>query len=57
VRFQKYDTPWVYEDVPVEVYQAFAAAPSMGKYINSTLNFFPYRRATPNEESALFSGV
>lgn len=57
MRFQKYDTPWVYEGVPVAVYQSFASAPSLGKYINSTLNFFPYRRATPMEESALFTGV
>jgi hypothetical protein len=57
VRFKKYDTPWVYENVPVAVYQAFASAPSLGKYINSTLNFFPYRRATPMEDSAFFTGV
>jgi len=57
VRFHKYDTPWVYEDVPLAVYQSFASAPSLGKYINSTLNFFPYRRATPTEDSTFFAGV
>jgi hypothetical protein len=57
VRFHKYGTPWVYEGVPVTVFQAFDAAPSKGKYINSTLNYMTYRRATPNEVADYFTGV
>lgn len=57
VRFHRYHTPWVYDGVPVTVFQAFDAAPSKGKYINSTLNFMTYRRATPNEEAEFFGGT
>lgn len=57
VRFIKYRTPWVYDNVPSTVFQAFDAAPSKGMYINSTLNYFPYRKATPTEESQYFSGT
>lgn len=57
VRFVKYGTPWVYENVPVTVFQAFDAAPSKGMYINSTLNYMDHRRASPQEESTYFNGV
>lgn len=57
VRFIKYRTPWVYDNVPTTVFQAFDAAPSKGRYINSTLNYFTYRRATPGEEAKYFVGV
>lgn len=54
VRFVKYSTPWVYEGVNETVFQAFDAAPSKGKYINSTLNYTNYRRATAQEEADAF---
>jgi KTSC domain len=57
VRFLKYNTPWRYLNVPVAVFQAFASAPSKGKYVNSTLNYFPNGRATPQEDSQYFQGV
>ena len=57
VRFIKYATPWVYNDVPVAVFQAFDASPSKGEYINSTLNYMNHRRATPVEEMQHFGGV
>lgn len=57
VRFLKYDTPWVYDDVPTTVFQAFDAAPSKGMYINSTLNYMSHRRASPSEEAAFFHNV
>jgi hypothetical protein len=55
VRFKKYETPWVYEGVPEVVFQAFDTSPSKGKYINSTLNYTNYRRATPEEVSLYFN--
>lgn len=54
VRFNKYDTPWVYQDVPQAIFAAFDSAPSKGRFINSTLNFTSYRRATPQEELEKF---
>lgn len=57
VRFVKYDTPWVYEGVNPAIFEAFDAAPSKGKFINSTLNYTSYRRASPGEESDHFNGV
>lgn len=54
VRFVKGDTPWIYRDVPVAVFEAFHASDSKGRFINSTLNYSSYGRATPQEESALF---
>lgn len=51
VRFSKYDTPWVYEGVPVNVFEAFDAAPSKGQFINSALNQLTNRRASHSEES------
>lgn len=57
VRFHKYNTPWIYNDVPVTVYQAFDSSDSKGRYINSTLNYMDYRKATPQEDSSYFSDV
>lgn len=57
VRFHKYNTPWIYNDVPVTVYQAFDSSDSKGRYINSTLNYMDYRRATPQEEASYFNEV
>lgn len=57
VRFGKYNTPWVYNDVPVTVFQAFDSSDSKGRYINSTLNYMDYREATPEEEASYFSEV
>lgn len=57
VKFIKYGTPWVYNDVPSAVFQAFDAAPSKGTYINSTLNYFPYRRANAAEVVNYFGSV
>ena len=57
VRFNKYNTPWVYNDVPVTVFQSFDASDSKGRYVNSTLNYMDYREATPQEEASYFSEV
>jgi hypothetical protein len=57
VRFIKYGTPWVYNDVDLGTFQAFDAASSKGKFINTVLNSYPYREATSDEESVYFQGV
>lgn len=57
VRFIKYATPWIYSKVPVSVWDGFHSTDSKGRYINSTLNHFPYRRATAQEEAQFFNGV
>lgn len=57
VRFIKYDTPWKYSNVPLSVYEAFAASRSKGKFINSVLNNYPYGRATGDELAAYFQGM
>jgi hypothetical protein len=57
VRFHKYGTPWVYNEVPITVYQAFDASPSKGQYINSTLNYTQHRRADPDEVANFFADV
>ncbi len=44
-------TPWVYEDVPDDIYEMFITAPSAGRFINEVLDRYPYRRATPAETS------
>jgi hypothetical protein len=36
------DATWHYERVPPEVWTAFKRAESPGRFINSTLNYFPY---------------
>ena len=57
VRFVKGGTPWVNDNVPMAVFQAFDSAPSKGRYVNSTLNYMTHRRASPQEEVQYFSGV
>ena len=54
VRFVKYETPWVYRGVSETVFAAFDSSESKGKYINSTLNYTDYRRATWEEEAEKF---
>jgi len=54
VRFKKYDTPWLYGGVSQPLFAAFDSSPSKGKYINSTLNYTSYRRATDQEEATKF---
>lgn len=57
VKFIKYGTPWIYDGVPSAVFEAFDAAPSKGTYVNSTLNYFPYRRANSAEVVNFFGSV
>jgi hypothetical protein len=57
VKFIKYGTPWVYDSVPSAVFEAFAASPSKGTYVNSTLNYFPYRKANAAEVVNYFQSV
>jgi hypothetical protein len=57
VRFIKYGTPWVYNNVPLETFQAFDASDSKGRFINRVLNNFPYRRASADEVARNFQGV
>jgi hypothetical protein len=33
---------WHYDQIPAEIWVAFKSAPSPGRFINSTLNYFPY---------------
>jgi hypothetical protein len=35
-------TPWVYDQVPRNVWRNFRRAPSAGRYINNVLNGYPY---------------
>ena len=57
VRFIKYGTPWKYSNVPLTTYQSFFASPSKGKFINSTLNNYPYGRVTGDEYDAYFQDM
>ena len=57
VRFVKYATPWIYSKVPVSIWDGFHSTDSKGRYINSTLNQFPYRRASAQEEATFFNGA
>lgn len=57
VRFARADTPWKYMNVPQNIYEAFAASQSKGRFINSTLNSFPYSRATPDEVATYFTDL
>lgn len=57
VRFIKHGTPWRYSNVPQNVYEQFHASPSKGKFINSTLNNFPYGRVTGDEYSFYFDDM
>lgn len=43
---------YVYTEVPFEIYEAMVRSPSKGKFINSTLGSYDYRRADPAEEDA-----
>jgi KTSC domain len=36
------DATWHYDNVPPEVWMGFKRAESPGRFINSTLNYFPY---------------
>ena len=47
--------PWVYEGVNSTIFSSFDAAPSKGKYINSTLNFTNHHRVAINDPA--FDGV
>lgn len=57
VRFIKYGTPWVYNNVDLAAFQAFDSADSKGKFINLVLNNYAHRRATDVEEAIHFQGV
>lgn len=57
VKFVKYSTPWVYNNVPVAIFQSFDAAPSKGMYINSTLNYMDHRKASAVEQMQYFTDV
>jgi hypothetical protein len=54
VRFKKYATPWVYQEVTQPLFASFDSSPSKGKFINSSLNYTSYRHATPSEEALKF---
>jgi hypothetical protein len=45
VRFRD-GTPWVYYDVPPEVWRNFQRVQSPGKFINRVLNNYPYERGS-----------
>ena len=57
VSFIKNETPWKYTDIPETTYQAFFASPSKGRFINTTLNQYPYGRVSGDELSAYFSDM
>jgi hypothetical protein len=58
VRFIKNKTPWKYMNVPLNVYESFAASPSKGKFINQVLNNYSYSRVTaPDELSTYFTDI
>lgn len=42
VRWINNHTTWAYYDVTSALFEAFAAAPSKGKYVNSSLNLHSY---------------
>ena len=42
VIFQRDGTPWVYDQVPRNIWRNFRRAQSPGKYINRVLNDYPY---------------
>lgn len=44
VRWRNNGTVWMYEDVPVAVFETFSAAASMGRYVNGTLNHFAFHQ-------------
>lgn len=56
ITWQNGKTPWVYDDVYPSLFEAFDAAPSKGKYINSTLNYTSHYPASSSEMD-MFTGV
>jgi hypothetical protein len=52
VTWKRGGKPYIYLDVPYERFRSFVRASSQGKYINSSLNGFDYRPATPDELDA-----
>jgi hypothetical protein len=47
---------YVYEQVPAVIYMQFVQSDSLGKYVNSVLNNFPYHPATEDELELYFDG-
>lgn len=45
VVFSNNEAPYVYEEVPQNIWRNFRRSQSPGKYINRTLNAFPYYRS------------
>lgn len=45
VVFANNEAPYVYEEVPQNIWRNFRRSASPGKYINRTLNAFPYYRS------------
>jgi hypothetical protein len=43
---------YMYTEVPYEIYRAMVRIASKGQFINSTMNSFDYREATPDEVDA-----
>lgn len=42
-------TPWVYEDVPEQVYSQFITSTSAGRFVHQVLDLYPYRRPDSSE--------
>jgi hypothetical protein len=47
---------YVYEQIPPPIYMQFVQSDSLGKYVNSVLNNFPYHPATDDELDMYFDG-
>lgn len=47
---------YVYEQVPAVIYMQFVQSDSLGRYVNSVLNNFPYHPATEDELELYFDG-
>ena len=47
---------YVYEEVPAVIYMQFITSDSLGRYVNSVLNNFPYHPATEDELELYFDG-
>jgi hypothetical protein len=50
VVFANNDAPYVYEEVPQNIWRNFRRSTSPGRYINRTLNAFPYYRSPASFE-------
>ena len=50
VVFSNNEAPYVYEEVPQNIWRNFRRSASPGKYINRTLNAFPYYRSPASFE-------